>query len=234
MIPFLIYTLYQKMANKHLIRSCSHWTMYRSVFLVTIFVALLILFLSLIPAKSGAQRLLLNYTVKKSGVDIGWLTIERNIDGIKSIMTLNSEIQTRIIWLLKITARESSTFENGKLICSAQFRKANGTIKLDKTTRFAGTHYEVLENSGRENLAIPFIGTNLLSLYFEEPVGIAYVYCDKHQLFIPIQKMDDGGYKVKFPGGSSNCFYYRGGICNKIEISTSFYNVIILPDAKNN
>lgn len=234
MISFLIYTLYKKLANKHLIRSYSHGSKYRSVLLVPIFVGLLILFLSLIPATSGAQKILLNYTVKKSGVNIGWLIIERNIEGIKLNLTLNSEIQTRMIWLMKITAKESATFENGKLICSAQWRKANGTIKLDKTTRFAGTHYEVLENAGRENLAIPFIGTNLLTLYFQEPVGIASVYCDKHQLFIPIQKTDDGGYRVKFPGGSSNCFYYRGGICNKIEISTTFYNVTILVDAKNN
>ena len=118
--------------------------------------------------------------------------------------------------------------ENGKLVYSSQFRKTNGSTKLDKQTRLVAEKYEVLKNGETENLPISFISTNLLSLYFQEPVGINLVYCDNHESFAKIIKTDDGGYKVKFPDGNSNCFYYSGGVCSKIKISHTFYSAEII------
>ena len=228
MIPLLIYTLYKRFRNQARAKRRFSGASYLSGFLVFIFVSLLVLLLSFIPKKLGAQKLQLNYTVKKGENKIGWLRIERNFDGNKSVMTLNSEIKMRAVFLLTVSAKESATFENGKMICSALYRKTNGDTKLDKQTRLVGEKYEVLENGGKENLVVPFIGNNLLSLYFQEPIGISVVYSDNYQSFISIQKTADGGYIVKFPGGSSNCFYYNGGVCTKIEISTTFYSVTVL------
>jgi hypothetical protein len=160
--------------------------------------------------------------------DIGWLRIEKNSTGNKSELLLVSEIKTKVILPITLFTRESSTFENGKLIYSSQFRKTNGTTKLDKQTKLVEDKYEVLENGEKVKLAFPTVYTNLLSLYFQEPITSNSVYCDRQQCFVKITKTEDGGYKMKFPNGNSNCFYYKEGICTKIKIDHSFYSAEII------
>ena len=130
--------------------------------------------------------------------------------------------------MITASAKDSSAFENKKMIYSSQFRQTNGSTKQNKLTRFVADKYEVSENGEKENLSIPHIGINLLSLYFQEPVGINSVYCEINKCFAPIVKMNDGGYKVKRPDGNSNTFYYGGGKCIKIIICQSFYTVTII------
>ena len=130
--------------------------------------------------------------------------------------------------MINVSAYENCTFQNGQLIYSSQFRKTNGTIKLNKKTRFVADKYEVLEKEEKGTLSFTYIGANLLSMYFQEPVEINAVYCETHQCFIPITKTADGGYKIKFPDGNSNSFYYTKGACTKIKISHTFYSAVIL------
>ena len=169
----------------------------------------------------------------QGGKNIGWLKLEKNINGNNASLSLISEVKTRVIFLINVCTKETSTFENGKLLHSTQFRKTNGSIKLNKQTKFTAGKYEVLKNGEKQCLGFPFIGTNLLSLYFQEPVGIDMLYCDNHECFVKIIKTEDGGYKVKFPDGNSNCYYYSGGICTKIKIEHTFYSATIIHSPKN-
>ena len=228
MIPFLIYILIKKYNKQSRVKTSLQISNFLSGYFQIIFVSLLIILLSLIPILSRSQNLMLNYKIVKGGDDIGWLRLERNIAGSRSTLSLISQIRTRFFFLITVSAKESSTFENGKLIYSSQFRKTNGDTKLDKQTRFVTDKYEVLENGEKQNLTFPFIGTNLLSLYFQEPRGTDIVYCDNHECFIKVTKTDDGGYKVKFPDGNSNIYYYRAGICCKVIISHTFYTVEVI------
>ncbi len=227
MIAFLIYIFLKKYRTGSWTETVLPIRKFLNARFRIIFVGLIILLL-LIPVLSKTQNLRLNYKIIKGGDDIGWLRIEKNITGNRSSLLLVSEIKTRMIFLITVSAKESSAFENGKLVYSSQFRKTNGSTKLDKQTRLVAEKYEVLKNGETENLPISFISTNLLSLYFQEPVGINLVYCDNHESFAKIIKTDDGGYKVKFPDGNSNCFYYSGGVCSKIKISHTFYSAEII------
>lgn len=184
--------------------------------------------LLLISIIAKAQNLQLNYKIIRAGNDIGTLQLEKKIVGNKSSLLLISEIKTRLIFLITVSVKESATFENGKLIYSSQFRKTNGITKLDKQTNFVIDRYEVIENGKKEKLSIPFIGVNLLSMYFLEPIATKAVYSDIQQCFVKVTKTHDGGYKIKFPDGNSNSFYYEKGICTKIKISNSFYLIEII------
>lgn len=227
MIPFLIYILFKRHSTKNWEVTRLQINKFFRIHFYIIFCSLLVL-LFLIPILSTAQHQQLNYKIVQGGDDIGWLRLEKYIAGNRSNLLLISEIKTRILFLITVSAKELSTYENGKLIYSSQFRKTNGSTKLDKQTRFAANKYEVLENGERINLSIPFIGTNLLSLYFQEPLGITQVYCDNYKCFTGVTKMVDGGYKVKFPDGNSNRFYYNRGVCTKVKISHTFYSAEII------
>ncbi len=228
MIPFLFYIFLKKYRNQSWAETGLRIRKFLSTRFHIIFVSFLVILLVLIPILSRSQSLLLNYKIVKGGDDIGWLRLEKNIAGSRSTLSLVSQIRTRFIFLITVSAKESSTFENGKLIYSSQFRKTNGDTKLDKQTRLVSNRYEVHENGEKQNLTFPFIGTNLLSLYFQEPIDINVVYCDNHECFIKVTKTDDGGYKVKFPDGNSNIYYYRVGICCKVIISHTFYTAEVI------
>jgi hypothetical protein len=176
---------------------------------------------------SNAQNILLTYKVTKGGDDIGWLSLSKNVEGSRLSLVLNSEIKFRMFFLFAISAKETSVFENGILMNSTQFRKTNGDTKIDKQTKLLGNQYQVLENGEKKILPFTIIGINLLSLYFQEPVNNEFVYCDNHQCYSPITNTSDGGYKVKFPDGNSNCYYYRDGICIKIKIEHTFYSAVV-------
>jgi hypothetical protein len=182
----------------------------------------------LISITSRCQTQQLNYTITKGGDNIGWLRLEKNIAGNTTALSLISEIKTRVIFLINVFAKDSSIFENRKMIYCSQLRKTNGSTKFHKQTRLVEEKYEVSENGKKENIAIPAISTNLLSLYFHEPIGINAVYCDVVKCFAPIVKTDDGGYKVKRPGGDSSTFYYSKGTCIKVIICQSLYTVNII------
>ncbi len=228
MIPFLIYLLVKKYGKQYWPGQGLQISKSLATRLQIILVSVIILLLTLIPVLSRSQSRLSNYRIIRGMDDIGWLRLEKKIEGSQSTLLLVSEIKTRILFQITVSSKESSVFENSKLIYSSQFRQTNGTTKLDKETRLVADKYQVLENGEKEDLGIAFIGTNLLSLYFQEPVGIDEVYCDNHQCFTKVTRTDDGGYKVKFPNGDSNCYYYNGGTCILVKVNHTLYSATII------
>jgi hypothetical protein len=228
MLPFLVYIFLKKYNKQIREKTGLQIRKFLSFCFQLIFVGLLVLLLSLIPMLSGSQNLQLNYRIIRGGDHIGWMRLEKSIAGNTSTLLMVSEIKTRMIFQINVSAKETSFFESGKLIYSSQYRKTNGNTKVDKQTRFTDNKYQVLENGEKEDLDYHFIGTNLLSLYFHEPIGINFVYCDKHECFVGVAKTNDGGYKVKFPDGNSNVFYYSQDTCIKIRINHTFYSADII------
>jgi hypothetical protein len=49
-----------------------------------------------------------------------------------------------------------------------------------------------------------------------------------------VTKTADGGYKMKFPNGNTNCYYYKDGVCIKIKIEHTFYSAEIIINPQNN
>ncbi len=228
MIPILIYTLFKRLKKQSRNGKVFSISNYLGKSLFFLFLILLFLILQLIPSITKAQNVQLNYSIVQGGSSIGWLRIVRTVEGNTANLELISEIKTRIFLMIMVSVKETSSFENGKLICSSQFRKTNGNIKVDKQLKFVNGQYQTVEKDERKNLAIPSISINLLCLYFQEPSGISYVFCDNYRQYIPIKKTTDGGYSVQFPDGNCNSFYYRDGLCTKIRINTTFYSATVI------
>lgn len=190
----------------------------------------LIIVLLIFPMLSNAQYLQLNYKIIRNRDEIGWLRLEKTNRGNTSDLLLISEIKTKVVFPITVFAKESSTYENGRLIYSSQIRKTNGKVNLENQTRLIANEYEVIENGERQKLSFPSIGTNLQCLYFDEPVNSKLVYCDNQKCFVKVNKTLDGGYKVTFPNGNTNCYYYKEGLCVKVKITHTFYSVEIILD----
>lgn len=234
MILFIIYTFLKKYSNRDWIRTKLRKSIFFKVNIHRFLVSLLIVFMLFMSMLSNAQNFQLNYKIVRNGVVIGWLRLDKNTIGNKSVLLLVSEIKTKIIFPISVFAKESSTFENGKLIYSSQIRKTNGNIKWDKQTKLTENEYEVTTNGEKEKLSISTITENLLSLYFQEPIDSKLVYCDNQQCFVKIARTNDDGYKVAFPNGNANYFYYKDGICTKIKIVHTLYSAEVFLNPINN
>jgi len=228
MISFLIYILLKKRRNQIWAETKLHASKFINTRLQFIIISLLIIFLILVPVLSKSQNCLLNYKIVQGGDNIGWLRLEKNISGSRTYLKLVSELKTRFIILIAVSSQETSMFENGLLLHSSQYRKTNGSVKVNKQTSRIADKYVVTNNGEKQYLSIPDVSTNLLSLYFKEPADINTIYCDKYESFTKIARTDDGGYKVVFPDGNSNTYYYNKGICTKVKISHSFYTAEII------
>ncbi|MEP7165020.1 MAG: DUF6134 family protein [Ferruginibacter sp.] len=227
MIPMLIYLLFKKIREQKEPQAGSIRIspVFKSCIKALVCI-LVFLFLSSILINARGQKL--NYKVVRNGSEIGWMKLEKTTDGNFCKMILSSEIRFHLIILLSATVVESACFDNGRLIFSSQYHKTNGSVKVNEQTRLTPTGYEVTKANEKEKLDIPDVNFNLICLYFQEPYAQKRVYCDKQQSFADIEKTGDGGYKVRFPNGDSNCYYYTDGVCSKVKIEHTFYSAEII------
>ena len=230
MILFIIYTFLKKYSNPGWIQTTLKINKIFKGTILNLLLSFILVLILLMPMLSNAQYLQLNYKIIRNGEEIGWLRLEKTTRGNKSDLLLVSEIKTKVVFPITIFAKESSTFERGKLLYSSQVRKTNGTLNLDKQTRLVVNEYEVLENDEKQKLSFSSIGENLLCMYFDEPINSKSVYCDNQKCFVKVNKTSDGGYKVTFPNGNTNCYYYKEGLCVKVKITHTFYSVEIILD----
>jgi len=229
MVPTLLYLLFKKLRKQD-------WGRIKRNFISRLFmrsnqiiVALMILLLLFSFVLAAQKQSLLNYKVMRKGSEIGWVNLEKLTVNNTTIISMGSEIKTRMILIpFSSAAKEISEFWYGKLHDSYFYRKTNGTVKADRHTRLVGNSYEVEDKSEKTKLNISPVTFNTLCMYFQEPVDRKQVYSDNHQCFLDIEKESDDAYKISFPDGTSNSFYYTGGVCYKVKIDHSFYSAVLL------
>ena len=175
----------------------------------------------------NAQQKKLEYHIKRNGDVVGNIHFNQGIVGNRTVLTMESEVNPRFIFNFKAKAKEEVIYDNGIMTWSSIFRKLNGSVKVDKKTKANGNAYTVYKGSKTETLHNYPIRYNMLSVYISEPVNITKVYSDNFQQQIDIQKIADHHYKIKFPDGTYNEYFYTNGVCSKIEIHHSMYSATI-------
>jgi hypothetical protein len=176
---------------------------------------------------ANAQEKKLEYTIKRNGDVVGNIRFTHGIAGSRTVFTMESEVNTRLIFNFRAKVKEETIYDKGIMTWSSIFRKLNGNVKVDKKTRANGNTYTVYKGNKTETLDNYPIRYNMLSVYVIEPVNIPKVYSDNFQQQIDIQKIGDHHYKIKFPDGNYNEYFYTDGVCSRIEIHHSLYSASI-------
>ena len=175
----------------------------------------------------NAQEKKLEYTIKRNGDVVGNIHFTQGVSGTRTVLTMESKINTRFIFNFKTSAKEVAIYDNGIMTWSSILRKQNGHIKVDKKTKASGNAYTVYKGSKTETLNNYPIHYNMLSIYSSELVNISKIYSDYFQQKIDIQKLADHHYKIKFPDDNYNEYFYSNGICSKIEVHNSLYSATV-------
>lgn len=175
----------------------------------------------------NSQEKKLEYSIKRNGDIVGNIHFIQRVAGNRTVLTMESEVNTRFIFNFKAKAKEEAIYDNGIMTWSSIFRKLNGNVKADKKTKAVGNAYTIYKGNKTEIVKNYPIRYNMLSVYLTEPTEVSKVYSDNFQQQIAIQKIAAHHYKIKFPDGNYNEYYYTNGICSKVEIHHRVYRATI-------
>jgi len=170
-----------------------------------------------------AQEKALSYAIKKGGESIGSMRIVQIKEGSKVSYKLESQIEAKFVFTFTAKGIEEAVYDNGVLIYSSVYQKLNGKEKLNKQTKLNGNKYIVTDKGSKKQLCNTAISYNMICLYNNEPSPDTKLFSDKFQGFLIIQKVADHHYKISFPDGNANEYYYVNGICTRIEVDHTFY-----------
>jgi hypothetical protein len=181
----------------------------------------------LIVLITKAQEKNLSYTVKRNGNKIGNVCVKEIREGRTISLKLQSDIKTSFILSFSASGIEEARYDSGILVYSSVYQKLNGNEKINKQMRYVNDKY-IINNAGKEericNVRIYY---NLVCIYNHEPVTATVIFSDKYQKFLPIQKMEEHHYKIKFPDGSANDYWFEDGVCRKIEVDHKLYSAVM-------
>jgi hypothetical protein len=173
---------------------------------------------------SSAQEKKLAYTVKRNGNKIGYMYVKEVKDGSSISLTLHSDIKTSFIINFSAKGIEEALYDSGLLVYSSVYQTLNGNEKLNKQIRYVNNSYVISNNGNVEKLEHKKIYYNLVCIYNHEPVTSTVIYSDKYQKLLAIEKMEDHHYRIKFPDGSANDYWFENGVCKKIKVDHTLYS----------
>ncbi|HWB25875.1 MAG TPA: DUF6134 family protein [Chitinophagaceae bacterium] len=182
----------------------------------------------LFSCKLCAQYVTHTYKVIYRNDSVGCMQLSLKSSGDTLDMKMISRVTIKFILSVQVTGREEAKFENGRLIYSKTYREVNGSEKVNNETRAEGNIYKTSAGGTHGYIQQQRINYNFLMLYLHEPLGITSVYSDNFQKFLTIKKIAEHTYKIDLPDGNYNYYFFRNGICSKVEVHHSLYTITML------
>lgn len=182
-------------------------------------VSLLCFFLSVFSQEQNLQ-----YAINRHGKKVGDLNFHQLKAGTRTTYNIESKVKVNMILSINVNAREQSVYENNVMQSSLVLRHVNGREKANKKIKKSGNGLVVSEDGSEKELRNYSVKFNTHCLYNTEPVHYTNVFSDNYQRFIPIVKLADHHYKLTFPDGNSNEYFYEKGICRKVKVKSQLFD----------
>ena len=220
MLPYLLFLLLRRYQQKHPGQTRLFFTRFPLVLRVT----LLLLLTAGIALYVFSQERVLQYTIRRSGAAVGNMIVkeDKNSNGITYKMW--STVKTSFLFTIIVKAIEEATYENGVLTYSHSYQKVNSSERLNTEIQANGKGYTVISKQDVKPFTSYPITYNMICLYTMEPLHMARLFVDKSQQFVPIESLGRHHYKITFPDGNSNEYFYEDGICTTVKLYGTWYN----------
>ncbi len=220
MITYLLFKLLRRYLKNHTVHSIRirHYIKTAAKLLLPIILCLLLL-------KSVGQQSTFEYEVIRNNKVIGHTIVTGNKTPGKVTYKVSAEINVSIIKDFKAVSEEETVFEKGIMISSLFSRTLNGENKGKRKTMLLDSLYQI-ENDGKKSIHhFGKINYTCSSLYLNEPLNRKYIYSDNHQTWLKITETKLHNYKLELPNGNYGMYQFENGICTRIDIYETFFNV---------
>lgn len=132
-----------------------------------------------------------------------------------------SNVDYRFLFSFHITFYYFSSFNSdGDYIYSKFTYLMNEDLKESNWVRCDQQNCYIYEEDEIKETIPNKINRTAIELYFQEPEDNEIVFSERFCDYFKVEKEDDNSYKIDFPGGSTNHYYYKGGLCSRIKINT--------------
>lgn len=184
---------------------------------------ILLLFLQ-VSSAAWSQEKQLRYSINRQGQKVGELTFRQTTEDNKTTYAIESLVKVSMVLSFTVQAWESSVYENNVLQSSALVRHVNGKQKINKKIKNNGTGLTVINEGTEKELKNFRVKYSTHCLYTTEPVTFTNVFSDNYQKFIPIVKLANNHYRLTFPDGNSNEYFYENGVCKKVKVKSNLFD----------
>ena len=167
----------------------------------------------------------ISFSVINKDSNIGYIDIEKASLDKTTTYTIDSEVKVKVVFSFNAVGREKTIYKNDTLIYSSIYRKLNNKVKLDQSLSLINGKYFLNTKNKKEEINIDIISSNLVTLFFFEPVGIHKIYSDKFKKMVKITPIGKGMYKVVLPNKSISIYHYKNGKCTTIDVVGSFFKI---------
>lgn len=175
-----------------------------------------------------SQEQSLVYAVQRKGKKIGDLTFQKSQAGSRTTYNIQSDVKVSLLLTISVKAKEQSVYENDVLQSVSVIRHINGKQKTNRQIVNNGKGLVVTEDGEKRELKNYVVNFNIHCLYTVEPTYFTNVFSDSFQQFLPIVKMAPHHYKITFPDGNSNEYFYENGVCQKVKVENRLFNAEFL------
>jgi hypothetical protein len=169
------------------------------------------------------------YKVVKNNTIIGSIKVSIDVTSDSTIYILESAIKTKYLRVFNIFSKEKSVYKNDLLVYSSIYRTLNNKVKANHNIRLKDGQYKLEMSDKLKALEVEVIRSNLVTLFFKEPIDIQETYSDNLRKLVRVTSLNQGKYKVDFSRGKYNIFHYKNGKCERIDAFNSLFHVSLIP-----
>ena len=183
------------------------------------------LFMLSLGKEARLQEQNLLYSIHRKGEKVGDLSYRKVTEGSKTTFVIQSVVKVSLLLTFTVQAWEESVYQSNVLQFSSLVRKVNGRERTNKQIHNTGNNEVTITNKNNAKQVKNYVITyNTLRLYATEPLLFSHVFSDNYQQFLPIEKLAAQHYRVKFPEGGSNEYFYRDGLCRRVKVSSTLFD----------
>ena len=168
------------------------------------------------------QQLL--YGIHRRGEKVGELSYQQKTEGTQITYAIRSEVNVSMVLSFRVQAWEQSVYKNNVMQSSSLVRKVNGRERTNKQIQNTGNKITITNKNKAKLEKNYVIRYSTHCLYATEPLVHSTVFSDNYQQFLTIEKLGSQHYRVKFPDGGSNEYFYQDGICRRVKLSSTLFD----------
>lgn len=185
---------------------------------------LLLLTITLLPGFAKTEQV--RFDIFMKGRAIGSIKAQQEIKQDQTIYRVTSTASFRVIVKYVRETIAEVIFSGGKIQLSDAKQIMNQQLKEHRVTQWKGANYACKKDEGAEHPSFKKpIKLCTSMLYFQEPVGQAFIFAENYQELCPVELVSPGTYKITLPQGKVNHYIYKNGQLEEIKVFRSMVNL---------